>query len=379
MGFALRVKFLGQPFSVREQMGSLLSEWLAGADAFTACVAWSQPSGIQHLRRRVQEIERRGGTTEAVVGIDGGIATPEGLEDALEAFGSVHIFHDVGLRTFHPKIYVVVKSSSRLIAVGSSNLTQGGLFTNYEASLAVEFERGDREGERLFEAVTGYVEELKGPGRPVRNLDQDVIKQLRGARGLLVDEVARRQRLRVHIARTEKVVRRLFGAPPSGLARAPRIRRPRAAPARIRPPRPSPRTVVASWSKKLTESDAMRKTVGNQRAYVILGQAHHAIDQKTYFREEFFKGVGWTEETMRTGTVMEVAEIAFEVVMEDQLLGEYTIRVDHAATRIANQNNSPTWMHWSSLIDVVRQTDLAGYALTLERLSDGEFRLRLGS
>jgi hypothetical protein len=240
---------------------------------------------------------------------------------------------------------------------------------------------GQASDDAFMSQVERYLARLTASGMPVRSLDAGTIEALASRSGVLADEVDRRRRIRVQLAQAERGIRHMFGDPPEGLTRPPRMRRRRAvlAPPTAPPTRPRPATVHASWSKTLTVSDAMRKTIGNQRAYVILGKAGQDIDQKTYFREEFFRGVSWVSQVMRSGNVKEIADVSFEVIVEQQKLGDFVVRIDHAEKRIADQNNAPTWLHWSSLMDVVRTTDLTGYTLTLELLADATFRLRLTS
>ena len=122
----------------------------------------------------------------------------------------------------------------------------------------------------------------------------------------------------------------------------------------------------------------MRKpATSHQRNYVILGKAGHPIDQKTFFRDRFFRNATWKTMPMHTGNVKEEAIIPFEVVVRGQSIGSYPIRVDHAPNRIANQNNSPTYLNWSSLLDEITRTNYTNYYLLLERLSSGAFRLSL--
>jgi hypothetical protein len=107
-----------------------------------------------------------------------------------------------------------------------------------------------------------------------------------------------------------------------------------------------------------------------------LGKAGLPIDQKSWFRDEFFGSVTWIPTTMRTGNVKEQAIIPFEVFIAGRSEGIVDMRVDHAVNRIAAQNNAPTWLNWSGLLQAIRSTDFTGWYLVLERLS-GRFRLHL--
>lgn len=80
---------------------------------------------------------------------------------------------------------------------------------------------------------------------------------------------------------------------------------------------------------------------------------------------------------MRSGSIKETALIPFDVYVEDENLGRYQLRVDHAEVRIADQNNSPTYLNWSTMIDVIRESDFRDWWLELARLRDGTFRPHL--
>jgi hypothetical protein len=137
--------------------------------------------------------------------------------------------------------------------------------------------------------------------------------------------------------------------------------------------------VVNRWWKRLTRSDVMRKPeTSHQRNYLILGQAGHGIDQTTWFRDTFFGPVtGWRQVTMRTGNIKEVVDLRFEVFVELENRGHHIARIEHAPNRIANQGNSPTWLNWSGLTQIILESDFTGWYVVIERLNPLGYRLRL--
>ncbi len=66
----------------------------------------------------------------------------EGLTDLLDSTpgGEIFVYRNNGPSTFHPKIYLFKSATKAEVLVGSGNLTAGGLFTNYEASLAASLD-----------------------------------------------------------------------------------------------------------------------------------------------------------------------------------------------------------------------------------------------
>ena len=107
---------------------------------FRAAVAFVKRSGTRHIAEPLATFAERG-HIEIVAGIDHRGTSYEGLLDLLRAVmpnGRIVIFHNRLLHTFHPKIYVFKSETAADLVVGSGNLTEGGLFTNYEAALRLK-------------------------------------------------------------------------------------------------------------------------------------------------------------------------------------------------------------------------------------------------
>ena len=379
----MKLEFLGQPFIADARLGPLLEESLADADAFWVLTAWAQLSGLDLLEEGLRKFRERGGKAEAMVGIDGGIATREALERAAELFDVVHVFHDPSgrRRTYHPKLYCVERVGEVIVILGSSNLTEGGLYRNYEANLALRLDQENEADAEVFEAIKAFRESLSSPAMPSRELDEQLLQELVADESLLPSEKERQERERTRRAKADSLAKTIFGSPEIELPSTPTSTRPRR---RGRPARPPGRRArrqagpALSWWKRLTRSDAIRKPeTSHQRNYLILGKAGRPIDQKTWFRDTFFAPLEWRNERMRTGNIKEVTDVPFEVLVDDESIGEYELRVDHAPHRIANQNNAPTWLHWSTLLDVIRTEDFTDWYVVLSRLTDGRYQLKL--
>jgi len=384
---AMELRLLLQPFSDEGRIGDALADRAKDATSVWILAAWAQESGLKHLQSTIAKVRRRrGGQAHAILGVDQGIATVEGLRRAQNTFNTVHLFHD-GARTFHPKLYVIENDSQARVIVGSGNLTEGGLYNNFEAAAAVDLDRTDPLDEALRNEVRCYFESFISDGMPFRMLDSLLLRELHTSEAV-VSSSKLRQRQRERQRREQPILRRLFGGPVRGLPSAPPIT------GRSRRRRPTSGAgvgtgsrsgtsvaaggVAASWWKKLTMSDAMRKPDdSHQRRSVILGKAGHPIDQKVFFRDHFFANVAWTQETMRTGRSKELAVIPFDVHVERRHLGVFNLSVDHAPSRIASQNNAPTWLNWSSLSEQIRSRDYTNWYVLLERHSNGGFRLTL--
>ena len=103
--------------------------------------------------------------------------------------GNVFVFKNANSSTFHPKIYLFKNDAAAEIIVGSGNLTEGGLFTNYEASFLVRLDLAIPENAMLLAAV---IQALDAWSTPIAGLcyalDATLLAQL-VVEGYIPDEV----------------------------------------------------------------------------------------------------------------------------------------------------------------------------------------------
>jgi HKD family nuclease len=123
------------------RLGSFLQESFANPawEEFRAAIAFVKYSGAKHVKKELAAFSLRA-RVRISVGIDAGGTSVEGLSALLEAVGDkgdIWVYHNAGNSTFHPKVYLFKNATTAELVVGSGNLTEGGLFTNYEASLRV--------------------------------------------------------------------------------------------------------------------------------------------------------------------------------------------------------------------------------------------------
>jgi hypothetical protein len=213
-------RFLGQPFGEEDQIGTVLREALADEafERFWLAAAWAKRSGLNRIRNAVSAFVERGGGAEAIVGIDEGGATKEGLEACLDLFTRTWVLKDRGGRTFHPKLYAVENDALARVIVGSGNLTRGGMFTNYEASLCLDLHRDSAEEWAVRDSVRAYFEELLGSAAVLR-LDQELIDRLVDEGWVVSEAQSNRRRARASGTRRGAdlftTVAGLAGAPPA--------------------------------------------------------------------------------------------------------------------------------------------------------------------
>lgn len=217
-----QIRLIGQPSA--GQLGPLVRELLAEPDltSLRLVVAWGKQSGLSRLANALAAFRDRGGTSEAVLGVDEGGATVEGLQLARDLFTDPFVFHDPGTRTFHPKLYVFQGPQRAVVAVGSWNLTRGGLFGNYEAGAIVDL---DLENDDLgfLDDANAYVDGFRAFGEHCMPLDEGLIQRLVESRRFRVSAEGaqnRRRRARRQMA-GEVEEDAIFGGPIGGLPGAP--------------------------------------------------------------------------------------------------------------------------------------------------------------
>jgi HKD family nuclease len=137
----INMELIIHPFG-DQTLGVYLKELLADESGafhtFQAAVAFAKISGVQHIREELHEFVMRGSFVRMVIGIDLHGTSQEALSALMNAVGEggeIWINHDeTQFVSFHPKVYLFEGEQSAILIIGSGNLTQGGLFTNDEAS-----------------------------------------------------------------------------------------------------------------------------------------------------------------------------------------------------------------------------------------------------
>ncbi|MFI3108121.1 phospholipase D family protein [Streptococcus suis] len=117
----------------------ILTDWLNDNDGeFIGISAFAKSAGILSLETALTSFRQRGGIVKLILGIDLDGTSVEALKNAYRLANELYIFHSENTVTFHPKIYILNTSTSSNVAVGSNNLTKGGLYSNVEATSIYE-------------------------------------------------------------------------------------------------------------------------------------------------------------------------------------------------------------------------------------------------
>ncbi len=374
------ISFRGQPFNDEDTAGSFLRQVLedSGVESLTIVVAWARFGGLRRLAPEITAFRERGGQLRIVLGIDEGGATVPGLKLAIRLADQPFVFHDRTARTFHPKLYLAEGPDKAILLAGSSNLTAGGLLSNYEASLEVEFELPEEIDAKALVGAREYIEMLLADEQLCLPLDEELLDRLiQDPRYVIAQSERRRQTAASEVspdgfAQTGEASEGVFGV--SQHDKPPVQGMPQRAREELRE---LEETVEFSWTKRLPATDAQQppspksNPVGNLR----LTKAGNPIDWRTWFREDMFGAASWFPGEDSKGNPIETATVQFLVTITGQSHGTVGLRVDHAPHRESGQHNHATVLHWGPLMPVLRATDYTGHTVTLRRMSDGAYRL----
>jgi len=184
-------QLLAQPHGTA-RLGDFLIEHLSDRrwSEFRAAIAFVKYSGVRHIEAGLRSFSRVG-NIRMTVGVDCQGSSFEGLSALLAATrerGAIWVFHNENPSTFHPKVYLFRNRSHADVVVGSGNLTSGGLFTNYEASLALSLDLAEARDRSLLESVEQmldlWVDFANGTAR---TLDEALLQELLRCRYVVLE------------------------------------------------------------------------------------------------------------------------------------------------------------------------------------------------
>lgn len=143
-------------FGDGRSFGSSLLHDLGDTRSLSVAVAFAKNSalGVVNLEawcERGKKLRLVAGTDFALTELD--LLTRIGKKSDTDC----RVYHSLGRgKTFHPKLYVLEKGASRVVYIGSSNFTRGGLAENIEANVRLEGPPGAPEiddASALFETL----------------------------------------------------------------------------------------------------------------------------------------------------------------------------------------------------------------------------------
>lgn len=176
---------------------------------FYCLAAFAKINPFYKLHTSIQDWNARGNKSAAVFGIDHKGTSLQALQYALANFDEVRILH-VNYSTFHPKLYLFSGVAKASAYYGSSNFTSGGLETNFEGGMIVDF---DLPGEQVqFDEFFDCYSSIAASGLScITKLTPSFLNTL-DASGLLLDETKRsKSSPTMNAASTKSTPASLFG------------------------------------------------------------------------------------------------------------------------------------------------------------------------
>ena len=124
---------------------------------FKIAVAYARNSGINRIYNELADFSKNGDEMTVIAGIDQKNTSYQALFN-LKTFtkDNLYVHHDKNFSiTFHPKVYIFGNEETEKIIIGSSNLTAGGFFLNYEANIDVQLSQ-NKESKEFQQQLANY-------------------------------------------------------------------------------------------------------------------------------------------------------------------------------------------------------------------------------
>lgn len=203
------ISFIAQP-NDKVQLGPLLFDALGKKPGLptrvTIVSAFASLVTVIRFKTPLLELHKAGAGIRVVVGVDMGGTSKEVLRELASWPFEVFIFKNKrpGV-TFHPKIYLVETQDSAEIFVGSNNLTDGGLFGNYEGAARVSYKLPDDAAG--LELAKKELSKFLDPQPPVAKLlDAEYLEKLEARDDIPSDAESRKRRKAARVGASGKVV-----------------------------------------------------------------------------------------------------------------------------------------------------------------------------
>lgn len=376
------------------QLGPQIEALLDANGTYSRIVFVSAFTGLRtilRLRDRLLAAAESETTVRLVIGIDLGGTSLEVLRELSDWSCEIYIYHNPIVRaTFHPKIYLFQAEISASLFIGSNNLTDGGMYTNYEAAThhSFDFPQDDRDFARILAPLLPFIEPS---GPTVRRLDTGLIEAL-SARGVLPTEQIARHSRRAWQTAMEGNAGQIPPDPFSSVnvpmaPLLPRALRPDHLPhtethevqpeEEVTAPTDEPRPDgVLVWQKTLPRTDALQVRPGSHHVGgVRLTQARfenppgHRIDHTTYFRR-LFDDYDWEPEPGGRRD-QEHTFVPMRVFIRGVDFSVRNFEISHKPSGEAGQDNYTTILRWGrNFNSTIERENLTGTVLSLYETPD---------
>jgi len=128
-------------------IGNIINQELQNANSVKIAVAFLKYSGVKVIEKALDSFLKNNGNIEIIAGLDFKTTDPQSMHYFIQLQKQISglKFYCYGDKdenktnvVFHPKIYLFEKGKETTGIVGSTNLTRGGLLTNFEVNVVIK-------------------------------------------------------------------------------------------------------------------------------------------------------------------------------------------------------------------------------------------------
>jgi len=179
----MNIKFIGQGLDPESDItaGNFIIDSLESENynSFNAFVAFVSTGGLKNIIDEMLAFKEAGGEVKLYLGVNLNATSKEALEKLLENEIESYVVYSPNNIIYHPKIYAFEGGETTRAIIGSSNLTESGLFQNIEASVCVDFESDDENGNEFLADIYDHFNAIINQEHPsCQLLTQEVLEIL---------------------------------------------------------------------------------------------------------------------------------------------------------------------------------------------------------
>ncbi|MBK7432890.1 MAG: phospholipase D family protein [Chitinophagaceae bacterium] len=179
----MNIKFIGQGLDPESDItaGNFIIDSFESENysSFNAFVAFVSTGGLKNIIDEMLAFKEAGGEVKLYLGVNLNATSKEALEKLLENEIESYVVYSPNNIIYHPKIYAFEGNETTRAIIGSSNLTESGLFQNIEASICVDFESNDENGSEFLADIYDHFNAIINQEHPsCQLLTQEVLEIL---------------------------------------------------------------------------------------------------------------------------------------------------------------------------------------------------------
>ena len=194
----MNIKFIGQGLDPESDItaGNFIIDSLESENysSFNAFVAFVSTGGLKNIIDEMLAFKEAGGEVKLYLGVNLNATSKEALEKLLENEIESYVVYSPNNIIYHPKIYAFEGNETTRAIIGSSNLTESGLFQNIEASVCVDFESNDENGNEFLADIYDHFNAIINQEHPSCQLLTKEVLEILIESNIVLPEAASRAR-----------------------------------------------------------------------------------------------------------------------------------------------------------------------------------------